>query len=45
MLEEDFNHGEINQKLGADAAYTHAVDLFLATLDASVRNRLITTAP
>ena len=33
VLERELSHGDINQRLGEDGAYTDAVDAFLATLD------------
>jgi arylformamidase len=40
VLGKDFSHAEINALLGEDAAYTAAVDEFLASLDAVVAARL-----
>ena len=45
VLKKDFTHAEINALLGEGAAYTAAVDTFLASLDAEVAARLSTRAP
>src|SRR5262245_33532094 len=45
VLGKDFSHAEINALLGEDAAYTAAVDAFLASLDADVSARLNARAP
>lgn len=42
ILQKDFSHREINQRLGSDAAYTAAVDRFLASLDSTFASRLAT---
>jgi arylformamidase len=39
-LEQRLSHKEINQRLGADARYTGAVEAFLRTLDRSVASAL-----
>lgn len=40
VLRKNLSHGEINALLGEEAAYTEAVDEFLASLDAEVAARL-----
>src|SRR5262245_42877059 len=45
VLGKDFSHAEINALLGEDAAYTAAVDAFLASLDPEVATRLDARAP
>jgi acetyl esterase/lipase len=40
VLAKDFSHREINELLGSDAAYTVAVDEFLASLDPALTARL-----
>lgn len=40
VLGEDLSHKEINDRLGADAAYTRSVEAFLRGLDPAVAQRL-----
>jgi acetyl esterase/lipase len=40
VLEWDFSHKELNQRLGEDPAYTAAVESFMAGLDESVARKL-----
>lgn len=41
VLEKDFTHGEINAQLGEDPTYTAEVEAFLARLDKTVANMLV----
>lgn len=43
MLAEDLSHGDINRELGAESAYTEAVEAFIASLEPSL-DRLIGAA-
>jgi acetyl esterase/lipase len=43
VLEQDLSHRDINQRLGVEGGYSDAVELFLGTLDESVRRRLATS--
>jgi arylformamidase len=48
VLPEDFSHREINELLGKDPVYTRAVETFMGSLDASVKDLLetsMTTTP
>ena len=40
VLRQDLSHGEINQKLGEDEAYTKAVEAFLGSLNDSIAKLL-----
>lgn len=40
VLPQDLSHGEINDQLGLEGAYTRAVEAFMASLDALVARRL-----
>jgi len=41
LLPQAMSHADINHQLGLDNDYTHAVENFMGTLDASVRQRLL----
>ncbi|MFZ6771649.1 alpha/beta hydrolase [Undibacterium sp. SXout7W] len=41
LLPQAMSHADINHQLGLDNDYTHAVENFMGTLDASVRLRLL----
>jgi len=43
VLQEDLSHGDINRELGAESAYTDAVEAFIASLEPSL-DRLIGAA-
>ena len=40
VLPQELTHGEINAQLGLESAYTRAVEVFMASLDAVVAQRL-----